>query len=561
MTKLQQLKMTTWIIGCICIGLIPFRLEINQVSALNGSGAVVSQDLETGTRVNLKTYHAPGSERVVIDLETDVVASQIDDGSGIAISQFQVATNQLDRLQVFAVDQANQTQAVSLSGNNDTILLPPSIVEDKTRSNPDENRLVVGGYTYPGAKVTIEILQDNQIISSREAEANNQGEWSIEVDDLSKGEYRFLSRSAWGQYNSRVSLPLEVKIDSNQVTDNVSDVVERVGKQVLPKPIQDQVTRVAPQARQVATGVTPVASVSLLTQFALFFRDIFYFLIQGLIGLMQYFGFWKKRNPWGLVYDSVTKQPVMLATVRLFQLQPKRKLVETDVTTKEGVFSFMPPEGEYEISVNKPEYKFPSRLVTSRTDGEYTNVYHGRPLKLNDSRSAVSVSIPIDPDSTKDLSLWFKLKRMIRARIGIISSLMLLVGLIMSLISIVGGERGLNSLLLIFYLLVLALQSVIYFRSRTKWGVVEDMQGKRLEKVQVQLFDPKYNKLVQRRFTDEYGRYQFVVPPGEYQIRVESPQYQINSNLPRYYQGQKIIVSGNKPKEISFKIKLEPKVQ
>ena len=71
----------------------------------------------------------------------------------------------------------------------------------------------------------------------------------------------------------------------------------------------------------------------------------------------------KRKREWGVVYDSLTKQPIDLAMVRLFDKETG-KLVETRVTDLQGRYIFIvEPEKMYYITVEKNNYTFPSKLL------------------------------------------------------------------------------------------------------------------------------------------------------------------------------------------------------
>ncbi len=72
----------------------------------------------------------------------------------------------------------------------------------------------------------------------------------------------------------------------------------------------------------------------------------FYHYLNHIISwLLSLFGLKRRRKPWGVVYDSITKRPVDLAVVRLID-QKTKKLVETGVTDAQGRFSFLATPGD-----------------------------------------------------------------------------------------------------------------------------------------------------------------------------------------------------------------------
>lgn len=546
---------------CLMIGLWPVR----RVEALEQVGALVDQ-VSTGTLVTIVGKHAPRSQIVVVSGD-DVVAGALDRGSGEFEFSFRVDDDQLSDLRVFGSDPAAKTNDVRVpAGGLAQVLLPPTLVLD-----PDfpesEDSVGVGGYTYPGSIVTLYLSDNVGETQVFQVQAGGDGDWEYVFLGLVEGEYDLVATSQSGTLQSVQSQVLRIVVElpegaAEDVGDQVSRVVRRVGEVVLPPGISEVVDVVAPQASFVSESVAPVVSAGLLAQLTLLVRDIAYFLMQMVIAAMQYFGLWRKRRPWGVVYDAITKQPMMLATVRLYQVvttgegQTKKemqKLVETDVTSKQGIFSFIPEAGVYVVKAAKAGYTFPSKLVRAREDGEYAHVYHGEKIQFAGEKQAVEVSVPIDPVDAK-VNWRFRVARFIRSRIYWFTMTTLAIGWLMALVAVLGGQAGINGFFLLFYTLMLALQVWVAYSRRRTWGRVEGTNGQSLQGVQLDLMDPKFERLVQRRVTDDQGRYQFIVPEGEYDIRVSSTGQKLVTDNKKYYQGQRIVVTGTRPRVIRVKI-------
>ncbi|MEK7122813.1 MAG: carboxypeptidase-like regulatory domain-containing protein, partial [Patescibacteria group bacterium] len=115
-------------------------------------------------------------------------------------------------------------------------------------------------------------------------------------------------------------------------------------------------------AAAVTVPVVGVASPALVTNA----MNWYYYLNHFFSWLFSLLGLRKKRKPWGVVYNSVTKLPVDLVIVRLFEKGTKR-LVETQVTDKNGRFSFLAPPGEYSITATKNPLVYPQHLSTAQS--------------------------------------------------------------------------------------------------------------------------------------------------------------------------------------------------
>ena len=533
--------------------------NVAEVYSLSGTAALVTQSSGSVSGF-ISGRHSPYAEVVVIDAQGKVVAAALDQGQGNFSFNFRSGPSQANGLRLFAVDKAASTNPISIPSSGIlNVLLPPTIVVDPGVET-DENDLAVGGYSYPGATVTLLLEGDKAFFETDVVEAEADGGWTYVYRDVEPGSYNLEATSQVDGLSSNQSFSLDFVVEEDEpdpvveeVAETVTDVVENVAEVVLPPAVKEVAREVAPEVEQVNRAVTPVASASLLTQLALVGRDLLYWLFQGMATVLQYFGFWRKRRPWGVVYDAFTKQPVMLATVRLYSADSSHKLVETDVTSKAGVFSFFPEAGKYIIKVAKTGYGFPSNLVKGNNDGEYGHVYHGEEVEFRGEGSVVEVSVPVDPAEV-NISWRFKVINFLRTRMYLFTLGMLVIGLVLSLVALAGGGGPFNAFMLLFYSIVLLVQGYLAYRRNKAWGIVVDAEGTPIPGVQLSLMDPKFEKLVQRRVTDEKGKYQFVIPEGTYQIKVESVEYNLITGLKDSYQGEDIIVQGTKPKLVAVKI-------
>ncbi len=81
--------------------------------------------------------------------------------------------------------------------------------------------------------------------------------------------------------------------------------------------------------------------------------------ISGYQPLYFIFGSDTRKIPVGRVIDSQSGKPLELAVVRLYD-QKTKKLLQTKVTNKDGLFDFLLPSGAYFIQVTKKGYKHPA---------------------------------------------------------------------------------------------------------------------------------------------------------------------------------------------------------
>ncbi len=98
----------------------------------------------------------------------------------------------------------------------------------------------------------------------------------------------------------------------------------------------------------------------------------------------------------GVIYDSVTKQPVDPVVVKLIDARTS-KVVASNIANMQGEYGFMADPGLYRIYIQRPHYAFPSQRIKSLKDGAYYPVYHGEDFEFVGGKDVLSISIPLDP--------------------------------------------------------------------------------------------------------------------------------------------------------------------
>ena len=214
---------------------------------------------------------------------------------------------------------------------------------------------------------------------------------------------------------------------SNQVTNTISNVATNIAESVTVSisQISETVGKAATQTKKVVAQVqedakktldTPTGAItsktvttvgvvtggttsflSILFTQALSFRD-FIFLPTQLWGIiLSALGLRRRNRPWGVVYDSVTRQPLDPAYVELQTLDGKE--VATAFTDLDGRYGFFAPPGTYRIVANKTNYKFPSARLAGKTKDEfYGNLYFGDKITFNAGDTLLARDIPMDPE-------------------------------------------------------------------------------------------------------------------------------------------------------------------
>lgn len=299
------------------------------------------------------------------------------------------------------------------------------------------------------------------------------------------------------------------------------------------------------QSKDIAVG--SLISLPLLTALSLAFGNtyIWALLIRVFSYILALFKIGKKKRNCGLVYNSVTKEPLGMAIVRIFSKEGR--LVATEVTNQYGIFESSLPSDTYKLDINMNGYVFPSSLIAGNQDLPYRNIYTGGDFNL--SNHPISYSVPIDPLNKSVLQ---EIKTVVRNRFINISisliNIVILIGLLFSILSYIKVPNTFNLVLLILYILTLVITIVMNSQGKYRFGTVRDIYEERLEGVELSLMETEFGTNFARRITDEKGKYRFIVPGGEYKLVSTDPDYNIMVDRESIFKGKKdkvMVISNN----------------
>ncbi len=191
--------------------------------------------------------------------------------------------------------------------------------------------------------------------------------------------------------------------------------------------------------------------------------------------ILLFFSLRRRKKFWGIVYDSVTKQPLDPAIVKIAYLG--ENYVDTCVTDLNGNYGFLAHPGKFKLLARKTNYIFPSKRVKGEHDGIYNNIYHGEFFELNDDYDVIAPNIPMDPVAY-DWNQQAKLGRTrhypyLRYLFKRIIAILFWFGYIYSMLMVISGSKYLPViyLFLSFYFIILLLAlTAPHFRL---WGMVK----------------------------------------------------------------------------------------
>lgn len=243
-------------------------------------------------------------------------------------------------------------------------------------------------------------------------------------------------------------------------------------------------------------------------------------LLLGIFGLKK-----KKRQPWGVVYDSVTKQPLDPAYVVLED--GKGEEITSSITDLDGRYGFLLEPGTYKLVANKTNYTFPSKALLGKTeDVLYKDLYFGEPIVVGQAGETVTKNIPLDPQKF-DFNEFAKGKQQLTkfysrhdVLIHRISNIFFYVGLVIAFAVLLVAPEPYNIIVFVVYLFMLALKYFV-FRPTPTGSLIDKETKLPLSFAIVRVFSVSLGREMTHRVADIHGRYYCLVPFGNYYITVE----------------------------------------
>ncbi len=314
--------------------------------------------------------------------------------------------------------------------------------------------------------------------------------------------------------------------------------------------IQQQVVRVIEKNEPALQTTLTVSAPVILVSSAPLWGYVPYvptLLFHGFTQLLGFVGR-KKRSAgrfYGIAYDSINKQPLALAIIRVYKQEPvlngatsmgaaaatNKKLVTTVVTDKQGRYDALLAPGTYSLEVAKPGYLFPSQIVSATFDGDFQHVYNANSGMYVEGETLTIPDVPLDPVNKQRqwqlASAPKKLWLTVQTVGGYLAAPVLIVGAIVSaLLVMVHPEKVSNWVIAGLYIVLLALQLRLRNKIEKAWGVVYDIATNAvLPLAAVQLIDTTSNHVTASRLSDYQGRFTFLPDPGTYVVKAVKPGF------------------------------------
>lgn len=271
----------------------------------------------------------------------------------------------------------------------------------------------------------------------------------------------------------------------------------------------------------------------------------------------------RKRKGYGVVYNAISKVPVDLATVRLYQvleqsvqdqaLPVTERLVASRVTDRNGRYFFLAQPGKYRIRAMKPGFAFPSDYLKQiKDDRMYLDVYHGEEVVVTESNALITANIPLDPFQAAVTAPPNAIRR--KLLLQKIQGVMAWSGLIISgAFAFIRPDILMLSLVEVQIFVFLLSRRLAAPRKAKNWGIVYDKEtGRPISQVIARIFEPKYNKVLETAVSDSRGRYSFLLGPNQYYATFEKDGFAKKEVRPIDYTNRQDAT------EFSERIALEP---
>lgn len=232
----------------------------------------------------------------------------------------------------------------------------------------------------------------------------------------------------------------------------------------------------------------------------------------------------RKRKPWGTVYDSVTKQPLDPAYVVLKDAEGRE--VNTSITDLDGRYGFLADAGRFTIVANKTNYVFPSSRLGGRGNDElYSDLYFGGPIDILKKGDVITKNIPLDPVNPdwnetakreQKLMKFYSKRDLIIARV---TSILFWFGFALSGFALAVAPGPLNVGIVALYALVFILKETLL--KGKKRGMLTDTYGNPLSFAILRIFSANLNTEIIHKATNALGQYYALVPNGTYYAKIE----------------------------------------
>jgi hypothetical protein len=311
------------------------------------------------------------------------------------------------------------------------------------------------------------------------------------------------------------------KEESKPIRPNIIDRIE--------KSLDDTVGQI--ELEDLERITTTTSFVTIVTATILSIGSILnlpYILIQLFLNFISWLGLKAGSKPLGYVYDSLTKEPISQAIVRIFDIE-KKKMVWSDITDTKGYFSARLEPGRYKILVRAVDFTYPSNIVFGKEDYPLKNVYHGQEFEVS-GMTEINFAIPLDSAEISKFKIWREIiLGRIKTFVSILNIFLFVFGLVFAIYLYSKNPYWLTLTVLILYLPSFFLIVRNIFGKKARYGTVKDINGNPVSGLVIGLREVEFDRVVAKRVTDARGRYRILSNKGRYYIEVLDTGYKVEN--------------------------------
>lgn len=242
------------------------------------------------------------------------------------------------------------------------------------------------------------------------------------------------------------------------------------------------------------------------------------------VHLFLLFGFRKKGREGGRVESATTEKGIFGAGVAFIDTAHYNRVVERTFSDRNGNFAVTSKPGTYSLQAEHPNYVFPSYVSTKG--------YHGGELKITESQAA-AITVPMD--ETNGGARWYQWLKAVAFRLASFNTIVLVVGLALTVYSLVWGMPSLtitlmwlNGLLAVYYF-IFFIQEMRRWKSGRKTVTVK--QNGKVAKLAIVRLTNAAGETVYTRVTDAAGKVFIFVPKGTYTMSITAQSEQGKKSL------------------------------
>ncbi len=314
---------------------------------------------------------------------------------------------------------------------------------------------------------------------------------------------------------------------ADNATIGIDGTARRAVLAILESPVVKQISQALdnPVVERVTANIATPAIITLAVVNLLAAAPTLSFLPYLLYVLTEPFRFlFYRRRKYGAVYNSITKQPVDLAVVRLYNATTNQ-LVKTTVTDSKGRYSIVADPGEYYLKAVKNDYVFPSKTLGDAVrDNQFADLYYGAPIRLTDKDNLVNLNIPLDPNVEKQPDAAVILKHQLKKLQGATAY----IGPALALVALVIVPSAALAYIFIAHIILFLLfrRLAAVYKPKSYGTIFDGSTKKAIPGTVVRIFDTKYNKLLAAEVANSAGHYNFLVGSNSYYLTASKTHYQ-----------------------------------